>query len=742
MAPPTPETARAPYPLGKLVQSAGAGIICGFLAIVQSAGFGMLLLVGEGQALVPMAIGMALFSTAVMAAVAALTSSTRGVVAIAQGIPIAALAGPVAAIIVAVGSDATDEAVAATVVVAVALATVIIGLTAFLLGTLRLGRFIRFVPFPVIGGFLAGSGWLILLGGISVVAGQSVSLASVDLLSHPHTLMRFAAAMAFLVPAVLLQTRLPVSVVLPAVAVAAVIVFVLVTRIGGISNDVLRADGWLIAVANGGTLWPPISPSSIALVDWSAIATEIIDLPIVVVLTVIAVLMNATGIELDTRRDVDLDQELRSVGLQNLLGGAGGGMPGFHSVSLTSLANRLGAANALVGLVASAFCIAALVFGDIVLALVPTPLLGALLIWIGLSLLIQWLVRAYNRLSIWEYLVIILIFSVIVGVNFAAGLVVGLLAAAILFVVEYGRVEIVRHVMTGKDYQSSNDTSEERREVLRSAGGAILIVRLQGFLFFGTADRLRKGIQQRIKGNDGTPIRYLVVDFRRVSGLDSSTVQSFNRLEQMAGPDAFVLVLCGMAPEVRAAMVRGGVAYGDSDHVRFEDNLDSGLEWSENRLLSDVAPQVIGDTPVSVVNLLVEVVKDRALAETLLPLLERIEIGVGETMIAQGTPSDDIFFVEQGRAAVELESEGRKRLRVATVGRGSIVGEMAFYLGKPRSASVVAELPMVAWRFSAESLDRLQAMSPAAAIGFHRGIAGMLADRLTSTNQLVRLLAD
>ncbi|MEQ9834991.1 MAG: cyclic nucleotide-binding domain-containing protein, partial [Roseitalea porphyridii] len=518
--------------------------------------------------------------------------------------------------------------------------------------------------------------------------------------------------------------------------------FNLVTLLFAVDDPSLRADGWLISVADGQALWPPVVPADFAMIDWSAIAGQLISLPTVVILTVVAVLMNATGIEMETGRDVDLDRELRSVGLQNLLGGAGGGMPGFHSVSLTILSTRLGAANAVVGLIASGFCIAALVFGQVVLSLVPTPLLGGLLIWVGLSLLTAWLVQSFSRLSIWEYLVILLIFLVIVGAGFAWGILTGLIAAAVLFVIEYGRIEIVRHIMTGRDYQSSNDTAEGRREALRQVGDAILIVRLQGFLFFGTADRLRKSIQQRIERHDGTAVRYLIVDFHRVSGLDSSTVQSFSRLAQMTGPDGFVLVLCGMSESVRTAMVRGGLKTGGESHIRIENDLDHGLEWSENRLLGETTPDIIASTPVSAETLLIEVVKSQKLAEALLPHLERTEIGSGDTLIAQGTPSDDIYFIAQGRAAIMLEDEALGTVRVATVGRGSIVGEMAFYLAKPRSASVVAEGQVVAWRFSARSLDRLQAVSPEAAIGFHRAMASLLADRLTSTNQLVRLLAD
>lgn len=337
----------------------------------------------------------------------------------------------------------------------------------------------------------------------------------------------------------------------------------------------------------------------------------------------------------------------------------------------------------------------------------PTPLLGGLLIWIGLSLLIEWLVRSNARVSRWEYLVIILIFAVIVLISFAAGILVGLIAAAILFVIEYGQVEIVRHVMTGKDYQSSNDTSEHRREVLRSAGDAILIVRLQGYLFFGTADRLRKRIRQRIEDHNGSAIRYVIVDFWRVSGLDSLTVVSFTRLAQATAPEGLTLVLCGMSAAVRATLERGGIVHDESDYIRFESDLDHGLEWCENELLIQVAPQVITSTTVPVVDLLADIVKDRMLAEVLVPFLDRFDVIIGERLVEQGSLSDDIYFIEEGRAAVVVETDGEHQVRVATVGRGSIVSEMAFYLDKPRSASVVAETRVVAWRLSARSLDSL-----------------------------------
>ena len=196
-----------------------------------------------------------------------------------------------------------------------------------------------------------------------------------------------------------------------------------------------------------------------------------------------------------------------------------------------------------------------------------------------------------------------------------------------------------------------------------------------------------------------------------------------------------------MAAPIRAAMARAGFVPGADNAIHFADDLDRGLEECENALLAGVAPEVMANGVVPVRDLLGTVVGDPGAAENLLPYLERLELAAGTVLIEQGAVASDIFFIEAGRAAVVLAA-GSERLRLATLGPGSIVGEMAFYLGQPRSAAVSAETPVVAWRLSSASLARLEADLPDALIGLHRGMAALLAERLSGANRLVRLLSD
>ncbi len=728
----------------RIAHSIAVGVVCGLLAIVQSIGYGTLLFSALPATLSSSGAGMALFTSAVLAVLVPFISSTRGVVAVAQSVPVAATAG-IAGAIAAHVTPGNDRAVLATIVAAVALTTLFVGASTWLLGFFRLSRFVRFFPFPVIGGFLAGSGWLVLVGGIDAIAGAHFTNAPLRLLAEPTMPGRLLSTIGLIAAIALVrQASAGWRLALPVTIAMALVLFNLVVGLAGIPRAALHAEHWLMALPDGHALWPPLLPADLSLVDWPAIAGQTLSLATIPVLAIIATLMNATGIELEERRDLDLDRELRAVGIGNLIAGAGGGIPGYHSLSGTVLAARLGATNAIVGTTIAVCCVAAAIFGPQILSLVPTPLLGGVLAWIGGGLLHQWLIQSRARLAHSEYAVVVLIFAIIAFVGFTWGILVGLIAAAVLFAVEYGRVDIVRYTLTGRDYQTSAVSSDERLEVLRSNGDAILLLRLQGYLFFGTAERLRKRIQERLADTSQSGIRFLVIDFDRVSGLDSSAVLSFIRLSQTAAPAGFDLVLTSMSDAVRRAMLRGGLEHGAGSRVRIEPGFDHGVEWCENALLAQVAPALAATDRRPALDILMGVVGEATFAEALMPYCERVEIAAGSALITQGKPSDDIFFIEAGRAAVELANgnNGSQSIRLATLTHGAIVGEVAFYLSVPRSASVVAESTVVAWRFSRASLDRLHADEPEIAARFHQGIASMLAERLTRTNRLIQLLAD
>lgn len=718
-----------------------AGIVCGFLSVVLSIGNGSLLFSGSLQTYLPTAVGLSLFSMAAVAAITALTSSIPGAVGVVQEVPVIALGVAVTAVAGALPADIAGAGRYATIMAAIGIGTGAAGVLTLVLGVLRVGAIIRFVPYPVVGGFLAGTGWLILLGGAGLVLGSPFSLTAIATVLEPVPAERFLAAGVFVAVIAFAQRRTRNPLAVPAIIFGAIVVFNLLVLATGTTGATLRASGWVINLPEGGRLWPSLTAADLGLVDWHAVTAGLVSLPTLVAVTAITMLMNASGIELESDRDVDLDRELKSVGLANIAAGLGGGLPGYYALSLTLLAERLGAQSRLVGLTTAAVAIAALALGGVVLDAIPTFVLGGMLIWMGGALMFEWLFAVYGRIGLLEYAVIFLIFAVIVGFGFAAGFLAGLIAALMLFAFEYGRIDIVRHEVFGKDSPSNFETSQERAELLTRYGAAILIMRLQGFLFFGTADRLRRRVQDRLAAGAEAP-QYLLLDFRRVTGIDSSAILSFIRLEQAARRIGATVLLAALSPAVESALARGGLRTDPASAIRIEPDFERALRWSEDSLLKRIAPDLPGEPARPLALLLSDVVGEPELAALIAGYCEPVEAGPGDRIIDQGDPSDDIFFVEHGLVAVEARTAGNQAIRLATVGHGGTVGEIAFYTGSPRTASVTAEGDVKAWRLSRDSLARLDAEAPAAALKFHRGIAAMLARRLARADRLIRSIAD
>ena len=113
---------------------------------------------------------------------------------------------------------------------------------------------------------------------------------------------------------------------------------------------------------------------------------------------------------------------------------------------------------------------------------------------------------------------------IIAGVGFLQGIGAGVAIAAVLFVITYSRVDIVRNTLSGEFFQSNVDRPKAHRDLLAQQGAEIYILRLQGFIFFGTIQAILNRIRQRLADTDQPKLGFIVLDFQRVTRLDSSAV--------------------------------------------------------------------------------------------------------------------------------------------------------------------------------------------------------------------------
>jgi sulfate permease, SulP family len=295
-------------------------------------------------------------------------------------------------------------------------------------------------------------------------------------------------------------------------------------------------------------------------------------------------------------------------------------------------------------------------------------------------------------------------------------------------------------VAFGETYHSNVDRPPGQRAVLRSMGDRVQILRVNGFVFFGSANSLLERIRKRVEAE---PPRFLVVDLRRVTGVDSSAVVSFVKVVHLAESNGFELVFTGASDPVRKQLERGGVVEAEGI-VRFEPDLDRGLQWSEEGLLRVAGPDgIVEGVPIGndALDAGTERVtspdgSDAALAgmpEGLGTHLERVTLPEGTVLIRQDEPPDDVFILEAGRLSVEMVTGEGTRLRLRSVNPGVVVGEVSMYTGLPRTADVVAETPSVVLRLSGATIRRMEADEPELAAAMHRWLARTLSERLTDT---------
>jgi SulP family sulfate permease len=383
------------------------------------------------------------------------------------------------------------------------------------------------------------------------------------------------------------------------------------------------------------------------------------------------------------------------------------------------------------GLIAAAVPLAAVVFGAEVVGLIPRMIVGGVLVFLGLAFIVEWVWDKRRRLPPLEYVVVVVILVGIIAWGFLTGVVIGLVAAVVLFAISYGRIELVREVAFGETYRSNVDRPATERAELRELSERVQLLRVSGFVFFGSTNRLLERIRHRIE--EATPPRFLVIDLRRVTGVDSSAVVSFVKVLRLAETSGFEVVFTGASEPVRAQLARGGVDE-TGELVSFEPDLDRGLQRCEDALLS--APSLTEakrEHPAAA---------SHGLPPGLAAHLERVSLPQGTVLLHQDDPPGDVYVLESGRLGVETLTPEGTRLRLRTLRPGVVVGEITLYTGIARTADVVAEIPSVVLRISRGVIERLEAEEPELAAALHRWLATTLAERLTDTLGAVDALLD
>jgi len=730
------------FSLSNIISNGLATILVWLVAIILATSFSALIFNRKLSSYSGAGIGISLVSSMVISFLVAVFGSDHATLAYPQSTAAAILGAMAFNITETAPSTMPDEILFATVVLTICLASLLTGIFFLILGVLRAGNLIRYIPYPIIGGFLAGSGWLLVQGALNVMVDLKISPDTIFLLINRPVLEHWLPGVGIAIVLLWVMRRKDNVLLFPVVIIGALILFYGVLFVMGGNTSITTNQEWFLSGLSTNVLWQLPDFSMISQLDGTLVLAQAGSMATVVIISTLHFLLNSSGLELIVDRELDLNHELTITGAANALSGlVGGGIIGFPSITFSTIAHRIDGYGRIIGVVLSMLLGLTLFIGASFITVFPRIILGGLLMYLGFNFIVEWLYDQWFKLPRKDYLIMLVIFLVISIFGFLEGVAVGIVATIILFVLEYSQISIVKQEFSGSVFRSNIDRSFDENALLRDLGQYIWILRLQGFIFFGTSHQFFHRIKARVLDPDQEALLFVIVDFRMVHGIDVSTVMNFTKLKQLAETHGFHLLFTDVAPHLHKVLQECGFGLLDTDVLRQFNDLDHAMEWCENDLLAHADLSV--DKRVTLQKQFESRTMTRMLdVSALSKYLERIDIEVGEYIVHQNDEPDSLYFIESGRVDIQLDLEHHKPVRLRSMRAGTVVGEVGFYLGRPRSASIVVVEKGVFYKLTRDALYRMGEDNPEAASSFHVFIACVVSERLSATNHMLEAFLD
>jgi sulfate permease, SulP family len=709
------------------------GSAASVLSITFGLSYALLIFAGPLTPYLSYGVAATFISSAVLATVIGLGSSLPFAVA-GPDSSTAAVTGILAASLAEHISAADPSAsLLGPTLITLSLSTIATGIVLCGFGVTRMGRAIRYVPYPVVGGFLGATGLLIVLGAIGVITGRPLQFATIGRFANVIPLSELSAAFAMALTLYLTWHRSRSAFGLPAILIGGVIAAHLAFWAIGISPEEAQAAGWTFQLPPPSTFMLPWSSDELARYPWHLMPDMLGNLIAVIFVTASSTLFNTTGIEVAVHREANLERELNITGLANILTGALGGYTGCISVTRSILNSSTGGTGRLSGLTVAAISVVMLAVAPELLGYMPKFVLGGLLIYLGADQLHKWIIASRRRLSKTEYASLLAIIVIIVQWGFIAGVLIGVIIGCATFAFSAARIEAIKYSFDGSEYRSSLDRSREDQAILADHGGKIRGLNLQSYLFFGSANRLYQHVKALLAHHP--ECRYLLFDFKLVTGIDSSAAYSFAQIKRSADERDVRLVLVHLPPPAEKALRSSGFITAD---VSIVPELDHALEQCENQIIAE--HQGLEQEQASLRGWFTEILGTEQDATALMHRCQRVEVDAGEVIVRAGEAADSMHFILDGRVGIMVPADKGRDTRVRSLGRYTTIGEMGLVSHTPRSATIQAEVASTLYVLNTRQFEALKADDPELSHKLLTYFVSVMAERLTFANRTIAVL--
>jgi SulP family sulfate permease len=721
------------------------GLAAMLVALPSSIAFGVLVYTVLGAEYAGQGAMAGMLGAAALGLVAPLIGRTRGLIS-APCAPSAAVLSALVAGLLARGMGNALEP--KHILALLALTGLLSAGLQVLYGAIGGGRLIKFIPYPVVSGYLSGVGVLIALGQLPKLLGLpkgtplALGLVSPGLWKW-QALVVGLVTMAVTVIAPRFTRKVPAAIL--GLLGGMLTYFVLAL----FSSELLQLQGNPLVIGpiqTSGSLLDVIAGRATSLLDVDLASIQLILVPALTLSVLLSIDTLKTCVVLDvlTRRRHNSDRELMGQGIGNLATFLVGGMPGAGTMGPTLVNVTSGGRTPRSGVVEGAFVVLVLLLLGRVIAWVP---IGGLA---GILLVIAWRMFDWGMFRLLRYPAGRLDFAVsagvilvAVGVDLIAASGVGVGLAILLFIRDQIRGSVIRRKRYLNQMSSKTNRLAAERAVLNQHGDQGVFCELQGNLFFGTTDQLFSELELDLRTR-----RFVLLDLRRVQSLDYTAAHLFEQMQTQLGERDGKLLLSGMPSalldqrDFEHYLAQLGVV-GEGGDIMISETLDGALEWMEERILEAAGITKKGEAQLLDVK---DIDLFRGLDERMLTGLcanmREVSVPAGDKVFSEGDQGDEIFLVRRGSIRIMLPLEGGKRHHVATVGRGDFFGELSFLDRGARSADAEAKVATDLYVLSRDQFDTHVESDADIGVQLFARLALAIAERLRQTDAELQVLEE
>lgn len=567
-------------------------------------------------------------------------------------------------------------------------------------GLLKGGRFIKYIPYPVVNGYLSGVGLIIALSqlpkllGLSKDIGLLKGLISPEVWQWPGVIVGLATLLG-MVFAPRITKKVPAAILGLFCGISMYFV------IGGIANhDLLHLENNPLVIGPitaTGSFFDSVASQfrnlfdvrmeDLRLVGYTALALS--------VLLSIDTLKTCVVLDALRRGRHNSNRELFGQGIANLSAFFGGGMPGAGTMGPTLVNVTSGAVTNRAGTLEGIFVILAILGLSPLIAWVPIGALAGILLFVAFRMF-DW--SSFKLLkhkdTRFDFAVIATVVIVAVSVGLIAASAAGVALAILLFIRDQVRSSVLRRRTTLKEIASKTHRLEAERAILAEHGNLATVMDLQGNLFFGTTDQLFTEIEKDLDKS-----RWVLIDMRRVQSMDYTAANLFRQMKLRLSEHKGKLLFCGMPSSIakrqniQKYLEQVGLVGKSSQDILIFETRDEAIEWMENRILESMGwttPEIkVAPLELHEIELLESM--DKETLNELSKCVRSLSVPSGAKVFKRGDEGDEVFLIRSGEVSILLPLESGKVHHLATFRRGDFFGEMAFLDRGVRSADAVAK---------------------------------------------------